>query len=67
MDSSFAREARRRPWGSDALLIAHSGFTSREPQVRAREAGFDFYFTKPTEPDELLHTVQDRAAMRLDG
>ncbi|MBI2670172.1 MAG: PAS domain S-box protein [Candidatus Yanofskybacteria bacterium] len=40
-------------------LIAVSGFGQENDKLKAKEAGFDYYFTKPlANVDELLHIIQ---------
>jgi CheY-like chemotaxis protein len=59
-----ARKLREQPWGKQTVLIAHTGCTTREVRDQARAAGFDKYFTKPTEPQALLQFIQDQTAKR---
>jgi DNA-binding response OmpR family regulator len=53
-----ARRMRGRQSLQRATLIAVSGYGSEADRVRAREAGFDFHFTKPLDLDTLEALVQ---------
>ena len=44
---------RAQPWGRGAMLVALSGWGQSEHKERARAAGFDHYFIKPIDPEEL--------------
>jgi signal transduction histidine kinase len=48
-----ARRLRVRGDTRHALLIAVTGYGQREDRQRASEAGFDYYFVKPTDPREI--------------
>lgn len=53
-----ARELRQREETRGATLIGVSGYGQEEDRRRAREAGFDHYFTKPMDfraLQDLLH------------
>ena len=41
------------------LLIALSGFSSEEDKAKAYKAGFDHFFAKPMNPDDLLHILEE--------
>jgi CheY-like chemotaxis protein len=49
----LAREMRRTPELSHALLIALTGYGSQEDRALGREAGFDHHFTKPVDLRQL--------------
>jgi signal transduction histidine kinase len=53
-----ARRLRARGDTSHALLIAVTGYGQREDRVRASEAGFDYYFVKPTDPREIHGAIE---------
>ena len=40
------------------LLIAISGYCSREDKAAAFKAGFDHFFAKPCDPIHLLHVLE---------
>jgi CheY-like chemotaxis protein/two-component sensor histidine kinase len=48
-----ARRLRARGDTRHALLIAVTGYGQREDRQRALQAGFDYYFVKPTDPREI--------------
>ena len=57
-----ARELRKRPYGPTLVLVALTGWSGRDVQAKAKEAGFDFHLLKPVEwPD--LEQVLDAAPM----
>lgn len=47
------RDAR----GNDVLIIAITGWGQDEDRARAREAGFNFHFTKPVDFEMLLDLI----------
>jgi CheY-like chemotaxis protein len=53
-----ARRLRARGDTSHALLIAVTGYGQREDRQRAVEAGFDYYFVKPTDPREIHSAIE---------
>ena len=53
-----ARRLRSRGDTSHALLIAVTGYGQREDRQRAAEAGFDYYFVKPTDPREIHGAIE---------
>jgi len=53
-----ARRLRARGDTSHALLIAVTGYGQREDRHRASEAGFDYYFVKPTDPREIHGAIE---------
>jgi PAS domain S-box-containing protein len=61
-----AHTVRRRPGGGDILLIAATGWGSKEDRLQTREAGFDAHLTKPLNPDELIRLIESRASRSGD-
>jgi PAS domain S-box-containing protein len=61
-----ARTVRRRPGGADILLIAATGWGSKEDRRQTREAGFDAHLTKPLNPDELIRLIESRVSCSDD-
>ena len=59
-----ARRLRGEPSGSSLLLVAVSGYGRERDRQAAREAGFDLHLTKPADPDEVLHVLSQRRALR---
>lgn len=58
-----ARRLRELPTGSNALLVAITGWGQDEDRERTRAAGFDYHLVKPVDPvrlAEILQTVQSR-------
>jgi len=53
-----ARRLRARGDTSHALLIAVTGYGQREDRLRASDAGFDYYFVKPTDPREIHGAIE---------
>jgi PAS domain S-box-containing protein len=52
-----ARRLRQHPETARAQLIAVTGYGSEEDRRRARESGFDHFFTKPADPAELQEVL----------
>jgi CheY-like chemotaxis protein len=42
------------------LLIALSGFCSKEEKAKAYKAGFDHFFGNPMDSDDLLHILEEK-------
>ena len=63
-----ARAIRADPALRDTPLVALTGYAGPEDRARAREAGFDRHFGKPTPIEELLGAIEavvrDRATRR---
>jgi signal transduction histidine kinase/ActR/RegA family two-component response regulator len=53
-----------RDSGETTLLIALSGYGQDDHRKRAREAGFDYYLTKPISVDEVLGILAKKAKVR---
>lgn len=49
---------RAQSWGRGAMFVALSGWGQNEHKQRARAAGFDHYFIKPIDPDELQRLLR---------
>ena len=58
-----ARELRTRPWASDLVLIAITGWGQEQDRRRSREAGFDHHLTKPVDPAAIAALIQRRASV----
>jgi signal transduction histidine kinase len=52
-----AKRMRMMPATQDALLVALTGYGQKEDQQRARDAGFDKHFVKPTDPRLLVELI----------
>jgi CheY-like chemotaxis protein len=53
-----ARQLRRIELPSRLTLIAVTGWGQEGDKARASQAGFDYHFTKPIEPDELFELLK---------
>jgi DNA-binding response OmpR family regulator len=53
-----ARRLRKRPYGSDVVLVALTGWAGREIRTKAAEAGFDYHIVKPVNWDEVEKIVR---------
>jgi len=54
----IARSLRQQSGTQGPLLIALTAWTSDEDRHRTLEAGFDYYFLKPVEPERLVRTIE---------
>jgi CheY-like chemotaxis protein len=57
-----AKVFRRHPSATRPVLIAITAWSEESHKVEAKQAGFDYYLTKPIEPAEVL-----RLLATLDG
>lgn len=53
-----ARRLRDRPYGSDVVLVALTGWAGRDIRSRAAEAGFDYHIVKPVNWAEVEKIVR---------
>lgn len=53
-----ARRLRDRPYGSDVVLVALTGWAGRDIRSRAAEAGFDYHIVKPVNWEEVEKIVR---------
>jgi PAS domain S-box-containing protein len=51
------RRLRQRPWGSQVMLVAVTGWGQDVDRHRSREAGFDTHVVKPVDPDRLMRLL----------
>jgi CheY-like chemotaxis protein len=56
---TVARQLRASDRGRHILLVALTGFGSEKDQQACQEAGFDFYFLKPVEPEDLRQLLEE--------
>jgi CheY-like chemotaxis protein len=54
----LAQQLRDGPFGASITLIAVTGWGQERDKARALSAGFDYHFTKPVEPDELIELLR---------
>ncbi len=62
--NEVASAIRSSPGGEDAVLVAITGWGQERDRRAAREAGFDFHFTKPVNPEQVLKLVEDPVTAR---
>jgi CheY-like chemotaxis protein/two-component sensor histidine kinase len=60
----LARRLRKLPGSEAAVLMAISGYGQRSDRAEAEEAGFDRYFVKPVDGDELTGALAGVVARR---
>ena len=53
-----AKRLRQRPYGSDLILVALTGWAGRDVRSKAAEAGFDYHLVKPVNWEELERIVE---------
>jgi CheY-like chemotaxis protein len=53
-----ARQLRQIPLRASLTLIAVTGWGREGDKALATQAGFDYHFTKPIEPDELFELLR---------
>ncbi len=58
-----ARRIKENPWYESIPLIALTAFAMKEDEIKARDAGFDEYLTKPVKKDELLRVIAKHLGM----
>jgi CheY-like chemotaxis protein len=56
-----ARLIRQQPSGQVKLMIAVTGWGQEADKQAAKNAGFDFHFTKPVDLDRLLAVLNQHA------
>ncbi len=55
---AVARRLREQGDTSHALLIAMTGYGQKDDRHKATEAGFDYFFVKPTDPSQLQQAIE---------
>jgi signal transduction histidine kinase len=60
----LARRLRRLPGSEGAVMMAISGYGQRSDRADAEEAGFDRYFVKPVDGEELMAALAGVVARR---
>ena len=58
--TEVARQMRRLPAGSEAQIIAVTGWGQTEDRERTRQAGVDLHLVKPVDPGDLLRLLSQR-------
>jgi len=62
-----ARRLRAIPELDGALLIALTGYGQSEDRQAALDAGFDYHFVKPADPEVLLACIRQWSGQRAQG
>jgi CheY-like chemotaxis protein len=60
----LARRLRKLPGTDGAVLMAITGYGQQSDRSDAQEAGFDRYFVKPVDAEELIAALAGVAASR---
>jgi CheY-like chemotaxis protein len=60
--NEVAAEIRARADGSDATLVAITGWGQDADRTQALAAGFDHHLTKPVDPAQLLRLIGEMRA-----
>jgi len=55
----LASAIRSSPQGAATLLVAITGWGQQRDRAAARQAGFDFHYTKPVDLEQLLRLVEN--------
>jgi PAS domain S-box-containing protein len=55
----LGRQIRERPWASDVVLVALTGWGQEQHRRRSAESGFDHHLTKPVEFDVLQQILAE--------
>jgi PAS domain S-box-containing protein len=57
--NEVARAIRSLPGGDAAVLVAITGWGQQRDRAAAKDAGFDFHFTKPVDPAKVLRLIEE--------
>lgn len=60
--NEVATAIRGRPEGAGTMLVAITGWGQERDREAARQAGFDFHFTKPVDPTQVLDLLDQAAS-----
>jgi CheY-like chemotaxis protein len=63
----LARTIRSGPAGAASLVIGISGYGQEADRAKAIESGFDAYFVKPVEPDQVARVIEAWSVKRQPG
>jgi CheY-like chemotaxis protein len=58
------RRIRERPWGTEIVLIALTGWGQEDDRRKSREAGFDGHLVKPVDYAALVALLSSLTAAR---
>jgi PAS domain S-box-containing protein len=59
-----AKRIRTEIWGKDVILIATTGWSTKQDMERSRQEGFDHHLVKPVDLDLLQNLIQSPRATR---
>jgi signal transduction histidine kinase/CheY-like chemotaxis protein len=62
--NEVAAAIRASAAGNHTVLVAITGWGQERDRAAAKEAGFDFHFTKPVDPEQVLRLIEDPQAAR---
>jgi signal transduction histidine kinase/ActR/RegA family two-component response regulator len=57
--NEVARAIRSSPAGESTVLVAITGWGQQRDRAAAKDAGFDFHFTKPVDPAKVLRLIEE--------
>jgi signal transduction histidine kinase/CheY-like chemotaxis protein len=57
--NEVARAIRASPDGQSTVLVAITGWGQQRDRAAAKDAGFDFHFTKPVDPAKVLRLIEE--------
>jgi signal transduction histidine kinase len=57
--NEVARAIRSSSAGESAVLVAITGWGQQRDRAAAKDAGFDFHFTKPVDPAKVLRLIEE--------
>jgi len=57
--NEVARAIRSLPGGDAAVLVAITGWGQQRDRAAAKDAGFDYHFTKPVDPAKVLRLIEE--------
>ena len=63
----LARKIRATPTGAASLIVGISGYGQPADRAKAIESGFDAYFVKPADPDQLARVIEAWSGKRRPG
>jgi CheY-like chemotaxis protein len=62
--NEVASAIRSSPDGGRPLLVAITGWGQERDRAQSREAGFDFHFTKPVDPQQVMRLIDEMPPRR---
>src|SRR5262245_14800298 len=55
-----ARRIRQRPWGTDVVLVAVTGWGNENDKLKSADAGFNMHLVKPIDATALLNYLNNK-------